>query len=209
MKLLALMTVSASLWAQQSSGSATTKGSCSPATTGNSNTFNFTCSGLTAAQQKLLKSIPALLNKLLDSQADNTAEILFRLDACVAGVNEVKQKQADWHLDDEQKRKIRNRLAGIKAKAAFDVLPDPNASFMAVDLADALSGWDLRPGGLGFRLNPTLVGIVIFVVDADFPPAIALQAALAEIGINVPIETDKKNQWTSGDLIVLAIGRKP
>src|ERR1019366_7507005 len=78
---------------KQAPGAATTAGTCSPATIGNGNTFSFTCSGLTVAQQKLLESVPALLNKLLASQTDNTAEILSRLDSCIAGVNQVREQQ--------------------------------------------------------------------------------------------------------------------
>jgi hypothetical protein len=83
MRLNALLVLAPILLAQQSSGPAGTKGMCSPAVTGNTNTFMLTCAGLTPAQQRLLESVPMLLNKLLASQIDDTAEILSRLDGCI------------------------------------------------------------------------------------------------------------------------------
>src|ERR1039458_9335015 len=84
--------------AQPNPPSVETMGSCSPVTTGNGNTLNLTCTGLTPAQQRLLQSLPALVNKLLASQADNTSEILSKLDTCIAqGLpRHVTKEEADF-----------------------------------------------------------------------------------------------------------------
>ena len=77
--------------AQQSTGPATSKGSCSPANTGNNNTFTITCAGLNPDQAKLLANIPALLNTILQKQKDEMAEILSGLNACAEGVKKASR----------------------------------------------------------------------------------------------------------------------
>jgi len=59
----------------QSSGTATTKGTCSPAVSGNKNTFTIEC-GIGVEQGK---QILAVLNKILDSQLDSQA-VMEKLD---------------------------------------------------------------------------------------------------------------------------------
>ncbi len=214
-KILALITVSASLWAQQSSGPAATKGSCSPANTGNSNTFNFTCSGLTAAQQKLLESVPALLNKLLNSQTDNTTEILSRLDACVAGVNQVKEQQTAWRLPVAQQEKLEGLLSGHHADASVHVIPqDRNASLFGSDILAALKDYSTAPEQSrfvsDFTLNPQIEGIVVVVSHRDFPEATFLQQVLHDaLGIDIQGYIDTKGTLVKNDSIIIAVGAKP
>jgi hypothetical protein len=215
MKFVALFFVSVTLYAQQSTGPAATKGTCSPATTGNQNTFNFTCSGLTPAQQKLLESIPALLNKLLDSQTDNTAEILSRLDACVAGVNQVKEQQTPWRLPDDQQTTLRGLLSGHHADVSVHVIPqDRNASLFGADLLLALREYSTAPEeqkfNSDFRLSPQIEGIVVMVSHQDFPEARFLQQALhTATGINIQGYVDTAGTFAKGDSIVIAVGAKP
>ncbi len=93
--------------------------------------------------------MPALLTKLLAAQSDNTSEILSKVDACIAGVNTVKEQQADWRLTDTQKTELRRLLKETKAKVQISVIPtDRNASLMGIDLLSALkdSGWDAGSG---------------------------------------------------------------
>jgi hypothetical protein len=88
--ILALL-LSLPAWTQTTrTGKADASGFCSTANTGNNNTFNITCTGLTPDQTKSLAGIPSLLNKILQRQTDETAEILSRLNDCVEGVKQAR-----------------------------------------------------------------------------------------------------------------------
>jgi len=49
----------------------------------NATSVNIRCTGLTPEQQKILKNIPDILNKLLSSQQSDTYQILGKLNRCV------------------------------------------------------------------------------------------------------------------------------
>jgi hypothetical protein len=89
---LILLVLVVHCWSQTTTtGKAETSGSCSPATTGNNNTFTITCTGLTTDQAKSLASIPSVLNKILQKQKDESAEIISRLNDCVEGVKQARK----------------------------------------------------------------------------------------------------------------------
>ena len=218
MRLLPLFFLSGiALFGQsQTTGTATTTGTCSPATTGAGNSFNFTCSGLTPPQQKLLESIPALLNKLLDSRTGDTSEILSRLDTCVAGVNQVREQQTAWHMTDKQRTDLQALLSSHHAEVSVHVIAqDRNAALFGQDLLAALKGYttitDLgKTFSTDFRLNPQIEGIVVIVAHPDFPEAGFLQKSMnAALGMAIQGEVDTKGEFVKGDSIIIAVGAKP
>ena len=85
--------------AQSKSSSVETKGACSPVATGNNNTFNITCQGISS---KLGAQLVDLLNRLAKNQLD--AEMMMaKLDGCLQGVREIREQQASRHLTDQQR----------------------------------------------------------------------------------------------------------
>jgi len=66
----------------QTTGAAATKGACSPANTGNNNTFNFTCGIGKEQGEQMLK----ILNKILAHQL-NPDEVMAKLDEILKAVN--------------------------------------------------------------------------------------------------------------------------
>jgi hypothetical protein len=198
----------------QATGKAETKGACSPANTGNNNTFNITCQGI---PEKLGAQLIDLLNRVAKNQSDAEA-ILGKLDGCLQGVKEVREQQTPWTLTDGQKADLKRILQGTKAKVEVHVIPqDRNASLLGIDLMSVLkdSGWDLSgPGGYtnDFTLSPALVGVLLIVNHADFPEAARLQAALHAIGIEavgVIDDAHSRLRKEDVDVIFIAIGAKP
>lgn len=94
----------------QQTGPATTKGSCSPAASGNNNTFNITCGIGKAQGQKMID----ILNKILADQLD-PAEVMKKLDEILHAVNPnvpPRTYSCDGHW----------KTAGAGANAAFEIV---------------------------------------------------------------------------------------
>jgi hypothetical protein len=165
---------------------------------------NLNCSSLTAAQRKLIESIPGLLSKLFASQADSTSEILSKLDTCIA-------QGSDWHLTAEQSKQLTDALKGLHAKISVEsLISDRNAPIFAADLQAALKDFG---GGDGIPqttfsagVNPAFKGVGLVISHQDFPEAEALQKALRAIGLEAPGEIDAKRPT---DVINILIGGKP
>jgi hypothetical protein len=196
--------------AEPQTGSATAKDACSVANTGNNNTFNITCQGISG---KLGSQLIELLNRVAKNQADAEA-MIAKLDGCLVGVREVREQQQPWNLTVEQRVELRRLLFGSKAKALVHVIPsDRNASLMGADLLSVLkdAGWDTGDGlTADFGLNPAIVGIVLIVSHRDLPEAVRLQSALRTLGIQTDGEIDDAKRFVSDTAtIVIAVGAKP
>ncbi|MGA9389362.1 MAG: hypothetical protein WBV69_02850 [Candidatus Sulfotelmatobacter sp.] len=87
MKVAVLLLFPALALAQQS---ATTSAQCSPIAPNNTGTITIKCSGLSPDQAKSLAGIPSLINKILQGQKDQTAEIMSRLSDCVEGIKQAR-----------------------------------------------------------------------------------------------------------------------
>lgn len=96
--------------AQSNSSSLATKGACSPVATGNNNTFNITCQGISG---KLGSQLVDLLNRLAKNQFDAEA-VIEKLDGCLQGVRELREQQASRHLTDQQRAALLAALSPFK-----------------------------------------------------------------------------------------------
>jgi hypothetical protein len=190
------------------SGKAGTSGFCSPAVSGSNNQFTITCQNI---PDKLRVQLVDLLNRVAKNQADAEA-ILGKLDGCLEGIKQLRENQTPWGLSDDQKKALKARLAGSKAKVSVSMLPsDRNAALFGNDLFAVLKevGWDIS-GTTDFTLPPQLVGVVVGVNHADFPEAVLLITTLRDIGIHVEPWLDEKQQRVNDkNLIFVGIGAKP
>ena len=116
---------------QQVTGKAKTTGTCSPANTGNNNTFNITCQGI---PDKLGAQLIDLLNRFAKNQSDAEA-MMAKLDGCLTGVREVRERQAGRRLSDQQKALLLSALRPFKgAKVTVSAADgDPEAYGYASD----------------------------------------------------------------------------
>ena len=80
-------------------GPATTKGSCSPANTGNINTFTIIC-GIGKEQGD---DLPKIVNKILANQKD-LKEFGDKLDEILKRVDEIRKSTADRHYRISKRR---------------------------------------------------------------------------------------------------------
>src|ERR1019366_4735612 len=96
--LMLLLFDLAAIAQQPQTGPARVTGTCNVANTGTVATVTLNCTGLTPEQQRLLTSVPELLNKLLASQAGSVSEILSKLDTCIAqgAARHVVKDQVDF-----------------------------------------------------------------------------------------------------------------
>jgi len=211
MKQIALLLFAAITWAQQSSGPAATKGACSPANTGNNNTFNITCQGI---PDKLGAQLIDLLNRVAKNQAEAEA-ILTKLDGCLQGVKQVREQQATWRMSEVQQKDLRRLLAGHHARVLIYTIPgDRNAQTVGIDLIAALREFNESPDLpiiTNYRLNAQLEGILVTVSHPDFPEATILAKALQSVmGPHIVKDINVDTMITTNhDLIVLVIGARP
>jgi hypothetical protein len=110
MKATLLFVTIVSACNSQTTGPADTKGACSPANTGNNNTFNITCQGIS---DKLGAQLIELLNRVAKNQA-GAETMMAKLDGCLEGVREVREQQASRHLTDQQERLLLTALSPFK-----------------------------------------------------------------------------------------------
>src|SRR5437868_2122611 len=88
-QLLLVLTAVSCIAQTAPTGSAETKGPCSPAVSGNNNQFKITCQGI---PDKLGTQLVDLLNKVAKNQLDAEA-VMAKLDGCLKGVSEVREQQ--------------------------------------------------------------------------------------------------------------------
>ncbi len=154
-----------------STGTASTKGACSPANTGNRNTFNITCGIGKEQGTQLIK----IVNKILANQTD-LKEFGNKLDAILRGVNDIKEANLPIRIDDRQRPSLIAALSPFKEQkiTVQRVSGDHLGGQTAEDLVGILaqSGWidpsgaPIKEASIGF-FSKDPVGIVIEVNDKD------------------------------------------
>jgi hypothetical protein len=153
----------------------------------------------------LLESVPALLNKLLASQIDNTAEILSKLDACIAqgAARHVSKEQVDF-LDGALRQ-----YAGQKIRVQiYTMVKEANDFGGEVSAALKHAGLDTED----MRIMSTSVPVTGFFLTmgsnrTQIAEAIAkalLDSKIAPVG-PISATLDDKNP----DRLELTVGFKP
>ncbi len=199
------------VYSQVHTGSAETKGACSPANTGNNNTFNITCQGI---PEKLGAQLIDLLNRIAKNQTD-AETVLAKLDGCIQGVKDVREQQARWRMTPQQTSQLQKLLLGHHAILEVHVLPsDSNSSVFGTDLLTAFKGYTTANEASlftsDFQINPQLEGLALLVSHSDFPEAAFLQQALrAVLNFDIPGAVDPKTVQGDKDRILLYVGAKP
>src|SRR5271165_3672508 len=98
MKTIALLCLLCTWATGQTTGTAETKGSCSPANTGSNNTFTITCGIGKEQGAELLR----IVNRILANQTD-LKQFNDKLEQILTGINDIRQSSAGRRLSDEQK----------------------------------------------------------------------------------------------------------
>lgn len=221
MKLIALLLFSMALCGQERSGPAATKGACSPANTGNNNTFNITCQGIS---DKLGTQLIELLNRVAKNQAD-AESILSKLDSCLEGVRQVREQQASRHLTEHQKAVLLAAMSLFKGKRVTITVTegDPEAFQYAQDFVAvfrkaefiliAFSGSAPTTGVNPMTMmgGPPATGIVLNPKDAAewlTPVFESMERALTTAGIRHSAEYIGKMRVKDTDLEFF-VGKKP
>lgn len=200
--LLSLLSSLSILAQPPSTGGAETKGICSPANTGNNNTFNFTCTGLSPEQQRLLASVPELLNKLLASQAGSVSEILSKLDTCIA-------QGAARHLSASQKDLLDSALEPFRGQtisvSIYSSMKESND--FGEEMIAALGHAGLKvDASSAISANP-VTGFLLEIGPGKDQLANAVARTLIDAGLGPrPIPAIRSSQ--SGSL-TLTVGFKP
>jgi hypothetical protein len=163
-------------------GSAETKGQCSPANTGNNNVFNITCGIGKEKGEQMLK----ILNRILSSQLDPN-EVMGRLDEILRGVNEIKLASADRRLSTPQRELLLALLRPFKGEklAISSSMNDPEAYRFAQDFADVLreTGFELAKYAIGSEttgVNPVEHGVPTTGVEFQVSNEQAWRTPLAQ-----------------------------
>jgi len=199
-------------WGQTATtGSAETKGPCSPAITGSNNQLTIKCQGI---PDKLGTQLVDLLNRIAKNQTD-AETMITKLDACLKGVKEVREQQLDWRLDDSQRASLMALLAKApKARVSIHAINDRNAGLFAGDLWATFkaAGWDVGANGwtTDFTINQAIRGVQIAISRSEFlPAATEIQGALSQVtGTKPNIHTETVPSG-GPDAIFLAVGAKP
>jgi hypothetical protein len=207
MKTVALLLLASSLVrAQPKSPSVQTTGTCSPVVPGSGNTLKITCSGLTATQNQLLTRIPALLNKLLAAQTDNTAEILAKLDSCVA-------QSAPRAISADQRRRIIEALSNppsspeISIRATNSTAESSRYASQLQAIFASIPGWNAPPVFENMVAGMALpVGLTAYVQSDKNVYGINIQRLFKELNISISFAIDPSMR---PETIVLVVGQKP
>ena len=192
--------------AQPNQPSIQTVGSCSPVTPGSGNTFRLTCSGLTAAQQKLLESIPALINRLLASQTDNTSEILSKLNTCIT-------QSAPRAMSGDQKRRIIEALKAppgqpeVRVRATNSTAESSRYAGQLQDAFASIPGWKAPAVFENMVAGMSLpIGLTAYVQNERNPYGIAIQKLFKELGIEITFGFDASLPL---EVVIMVVGQKP
>lgn len=207
MKLIALLLFSIALCGQQQSGPAATKGTCSPANTGNNNVFNITCQGIS---EKLGVQLVNLLNQISKNQIDADA-IMKKLDGCLSAT-------ADRHLTQEQKASLIASLVPFRGHkiSIVSVLGDKEGKAFAADFVEVFrkAEWTGLEGSghaeANYNVDPIGLMLLINPVDVDQhtvpPDAVLIQVAGKRAGIDIPGAPNPSHERGTFELVV---GVKP
>src|SRR5258708_17197837 len=94
--VLGLLLFAGSMYGQTQTGSAATRGACSPANTGDKNVFNITCGIGKEQGNKML----AILNRIIANQIDPNV-VMGKLDEIQKGVNAIRDQTAPRTISDQ------------------------------------------------------------------------------------------------------------
>jgi hypothetical protein len=187
MKLIALLLLLCwSAAGQQVRGTAETKGACSPANTGNNNTFNITCEGI---PDRLRAQLVDLLNRLAKNQTDAEA-VMAKLDGCLQGVREVREQQASRHLSYKQRTLLLEEMRPFKGEKVTITATegDPEAYGYAQDFVAIFraAGFELTVFATGAEttgVNAIIImgGAPITGVDLQPRDEVAWQKSLVRV----------------------------
>jgi hypothetical protein len=188
----------------QTTGPATTSGTCSPAVSGSNNTFTITCSGITPDQAKLLANIPTLLNNILRAGKESTAEILSRLEGCIVVFRSISP---------EQKQRIVAALGKLPGKPEIRIRATNStaeSSRYANQLRDAFAatpGWTAPAvfENMVVGVQPP-VGLIAIVHNNKNIYGIAIQELFKELNIKVDFLLDEN---LPPNVLVMIVGQKP
>jgi hypothetical protein len=185
MKMLApVLLLAVSLYGQgQNSGPATTRGACSPANTGNNNTFTITC-GVGKEQGDALLQI---INKILANQLDPNA-VMSKLDEISSGVRDIQRRTGDRALSEPQVATLLGTLGQSRQTVSVVLLGDREANAFGRQIVQVLqrAGWNVTLNYIGVA-SPPPYGII--VGSATLANALT-QAGIEFSGGRVPMGAD-------------------
>jgi hypothetical protein len=191
---------------QPTTGSAHTAGTCSLANSGTVNSITLNCTELSAQQQRLLSNIPQLLNKLLATQADNTTEILAKLNTCIA-------QGAPRSLTEDQRKRIIETLGSPPGNPEILIRATNStaeSSRYAQQLRSAFAstrGWKVPDVFENAILGATLpVGLVAYVQNDKSLYGSAIQRLFKELEIPIGFQIDPS---LPTETVVLVVWQKP
>jgi hypothetical protein len=192
----------------QTPGTAETKGACSPANTGDNNTFTITCGIGKAQGDQMLK----ILNKILLNQLDPNA-VMTKLDEIQKDIHEIRARESPWVLSEDQSTRIIGFLKGTGKTFSFSAWHSPSdlrSKDFLKQLSDAITkgGWNVKEPVFHI-LTQDAAGIFIAVKDKDKPApegAILLQMALS--AADVP-SAGMSQPDLAEDAFELYVGQKP
>jgi hypothetical protein len=215
-----MLLIATPCWSQSgTTGKAETSGSCSPAVTGSNNQFTITCQGI---PEKLRAQLVDLLNLVAKNQS-NAAAMMSKLDGCVAGVNQIVEKEAPRHLSAQQKEVIFPALSQFKGQRLGTIVNNSkreNRDYLG-ELKDVLiaSGWDVYEQGVMIAgAEPTGIVITVGEKDSTLPAVQGLvrvfkAAGIADVKFEFQPAADPENKYMFGKIkpgvILLQVGDKP
>lgn len=138
-RLILFLLIVVPCWSQKiETGKAETSGFCSPAVSGSNNQFTITCQNI---PEKLRIQLVDLLNRVTKNQNDAEA-MMAKLDGCLAGVQDVKEKLGGWKLNSEAQVRLREKLRPY-AGTHFVLAVNPD-EYKFMDTLDGIlrgAGW--------------------------------------------------------------------
>jgi len=148
MKTIALLCLLCTWATGQTTGTAETKGSCSPANTGSNNTFTITCGIGKEQGAELLR----IVNRILANQTD-LKQFNDKLEQILTGINDIRQSSAGRRLSDEQKSML---ISAMKPFRGADIAiwahwEDPESYHFAEDFVAVFraAGFTLKAPAMG------------------------------------------------------------
>ncbi len=206
MRVIALFVVLPALAIGQtkSTGSAETKGNCSPANTGNNNTFNITCQGIS---EKVGAQLIGLLNRVAKNQLDAEA-VMAKLDGCL--------RQLAWRILNTADTDRVINVATVFTRQQF-TMRSFNEQEEPSQLREALHNILVSAGWLFVPTNHVMIGVSLVGVSIEVPPshasafepaASALASILNQVGVKA-VERLNPGEEDHPDMITIRIGTKP
>jgi hypothetical protein len=148
-------------------------------------TAKFQCSGLTAEQAKLLKEMPSLLSRILESEHNDTAEILSRLNTCV-------DQGAGRVLTPEMQEGLKTLLQLTPGTLLFVKIYAANGTPESIRYAEQIrkvfadAGWVTSPVARSMSFNAPTKAITVMAHDELSIPVQIVHRAFSG---RFPIET--------------------